>query len=115
MDPRKAGLGPTAFVAGTAQDHSPASQVALGSTPAGLPEVLEVWRLAGEADYLIRVVTPDMAAIDRLYRHLTACLTLKAVTSQLALERVACSTALASSPSAVKRPPWRSAAYPTRP
>ena len=56
-----------------------------------------------------------MAAIDRLYRHLTACLTLKAVTSQLALDRVACSTALASSPSAVKRPPWRSAAYPTRP
>ena len=94
VDPGKAGLGLTAFVAVTAQDHSPASQTALAATLAGLPEVLEVWRLAGEADYLLKVVTPDMAAFDSFYRRLTARLALKAVTSQLALERVSYSTAL---------------------
>ncbi len=61
---------------------------------AALPEVLEVWRVAGEADYLLKVVVADMASFDGFYRRLTARLDLKAVTSQFALERVFYSTAL---------------------
>ena len=33
-----------------------------------MPEVIEVWRVAGEADYLLKVVTRDMAAFDAFYR-----------------------------------------------
>lgn len=94
VDPDKAGLGLTAFVAVTAADHSPASQEAFAAAVAGLPEVIEVWRMAGEADYLLKVVTRDIAAFDLFYRRLTGRLDLKTVTSQFAMERVAYSTAL---------------------
>ncbi len=94
MDPRKAGLGPTAFVAGTAQDHSPASQEAFHTAMAALPEVLEVWRVAGEADYLLKVVVRDLPAFDAFYGRLTSSIELRSVSSQLALERVAHTTAL---------------------
>jgi Lrp/AsnC family transcriptional regulator len=94
VDPGKAGLTLTAFVAVTAQDHSPAAQAELPAALAALPEVLEVWRMAGEADFLLKVVTPDMPAFDRFYRQLTARHSLKAVTSHFAMERIAYSTAL---------------------
>jgi len=94
VNPHKVGLGLTTFVAVTGQDHSPASQDAVRAALATLPEVLEVWRMAGEADYLLKVVTPDMASFDGFYRRLTATLALKAVNSRFAMERVSYSTAL---------------------
>src|SRR3712207_6913076 len=42
-----------------------------------LPEVIEVWRMAGEADYLLKVVTRDIAAFDLFYQQLTGLLDLK--------------------------------------
>jgi len=94
VDPDKVSLGLTAFVAVTSADHSPTSQANFAETVAGLPEVIEVWRMAGEADYLLKVVTPDIAAFDSFYRRLTGLVDLKTVTSQFAMERMAYSTAL---------------------
>jgi Lrp/AsnC family transcriptional regulator len=94
VDPEKAGLGLTAFIAVTAVEHSPTWRVAFAEAMATLPEVLEVWRMAGEADYLLKVVVRDMAAYDAFYHRLTGALELKAVSSQFAMERVAYSTAL---------------------
>lgn len=94
VDPQKAGLGLTAFIAVTAVDHSPTWREAFAEAMATLPEVIEVWRMAGEADYLLKVVARDMAAFDAFYHRLTGALELKAVTSQFAMERVAYSTAL---------------------
>jgi Lrp/AsnC family transcriptional regulator len=94
VDPQKAGLGLTAFIAVTAVEHSPTWREAFAAAMAGLPEVLEVWRMAGEADYLLKVVARDMAAFDAFYHRLTGALELKAVSSQFAMERVAYSTAM---------------------
>lgn len=35
-----------------------------------IPEVLEVYRMSGELDYLIRAVVTDMAGFDKLYQKL---------------------------------------------
>lgn len=65
-----------------------------------MPEVVGLWRLAGEADYLLKVVATDMAAFDASCQHLAAAVEIRAVPSQLATERVACTTALPVPPSA---------------
>ncbi len=36
----------------------------------GIPQVLEVYRMSGELDYLIKAVVPDMPGYDLLYKHL---------------------------------------------
>lgn len=97
-DPGKLGLALTAFVAVTAPEHRPDWREAFAAAVERFPEVVEVWRVAGEADYLLKVVTADMAAFDAFYRHLTAAVDLARVTTQFALERVAFTTALPVSP-----------------
>jgi Lrp/AsnC family transcriptional regulator len=94
VDPQKAGVGLTAFVAVAASDHSPAWREAFAQAVEGMAEVTEVWRMAGESDYLLKVVARDMAAFDAFYRRLTATMELKSVISQFAMERVAYTTAL---------------------
>ncbi|WP_210527925.1 Lrp/AsnC family transcriptional regulator [Rubellimicrobium arenae] len=94
VDPQMVSLGLTAFVAISANDHSPSWREAFARGIAGMAEITEVWRMAGEADYLLKVVTRDMASFDAFYRRLTETLELKSVTSSFAMERVAYTTAL---------------------
>ena len=56
--------------------------------------VRDVYRLAGNYDFLLRVVVADMAAFDRVYEELTSRVRLRSVNSIFALERVRASTAL---------------------
>ena len=93
-DPHKLGLSLTAFVSITAPDHGVAWRDGFRETLKAFPEVVEVWRVAGDADYVLKVVATDMAAYDAFYQRLTASLELRAVSSQFAMERVAYTTAL---------------------
>lgn len=94
VDPAKVSLGLTAFVAVSAADHGPDWRDSFHRVTAAMPEILEIWRVVGEADYLLKVVVRDLAAFDAFYGRLTASIALKSVSSQLALERVAHTTAL---------------------
>ncbi len=94
VDPAQVGVGLTAFVTVAVSDHSPAWRDTFAETTAAMPEVLEVWRMGGEADYLLKVATADMAGFDAFYCRLTDALDLKSVTSQFAMERMAYTTAL---------------------
>jgi Lrp/AsnC family transcriptional regulator len=94
VDPNKVSLGLTAFVAVSAADHGPAWREGFLNVTSAMPEILEVWRVAGEADYLLKVVVRDLPAFDDFYGRLTASVDIKSVSSQLALERVAHTTAL---------------------
>ena len=60
---------------------------------AAMPEVMEVYRMAGDVDYLLRIAVPDMARYDGFYRRLVAAFPLKNVTSRFAMERVKFTTA----------------------
>jgi Lrp/AsnC family transcriptional regulator len=59
-----------------------------------MPEVLEFYRMAGDVDYMLRVVTADMAEYDAFYKRLIAVVPLKNVTSRFAMERIKSTTAL---------------------
>lgn len=93
LDPDKIGLGISVFVEIEAADHSPDWLAAFAEAMAAMPEVMEVYRMAGDVDYLLRVVVGSMAEYDDFYRRLIADVRLKNVTSRFAMERVKRTTA----------------------
>ena len=93
VDPAKIGLGLMVFVEVTAVDHSPAWRDRFTEVVAALPEVIDVFRMAGEVDYLLRVVVADMARYDAFYKHLTSQIGLKTVTSKFTMETMKTTTA----------------------
>ena len=66
LNPEKLGLGLTVFVSVETNDHSQAWLARFAELVTAMPEVLEFYRMAGDVDYMLRVVVPDMAAYDAL-------------------------------------------------
>jgi Lrp/AsnC family transcriptional regulator len=93
VDPVQVGMGLTVFVAIEAGDHSPEWLAAFAGAVSTMPSVMEVYRMAGEVDYMLRVVVADMAAFDQFYRQLIVTVKLKNVTSRFAMERIKSTTA----------------------
>ena len=93
VDPAKLGFGLTVFVGIEAPDHSADWRETFAQAVAAIPEIMEVYRMAGELDYLLRVSVPDMAAYDGLYKRLTDAVPIKNVTSHFAMERMKYTTA----------------------
>ncbi|HZF94268.1 MAG TPA: Lrp/AsnC family transcriptional regulator [Allosphingosinicella sp.] len=92
-DPDKLGLGLTVFVEIMTGDHSADWLERFAGTVSDMPQVMEVYRMAGDVDYLLRIAVANMAAYDIFYRRLIALLPLKNVTSRFAMERVKFTTA----------------------
>ena len=93
LDPAKVGHDITVFVEVQTEDHSAEWLDRFAAAVAEMPEVMEVYRMAGDVDYLLRVSVPTMAAFDAFYRDLIARLPLRNVTSRFAMERVKHTTA----------------------
>ncbi len=94
LSPEKLGLGLTVFVSIEAGDHSPEWLRRFAEAVSGLPEVVEVHRMAGDIDYMLRVVARDIAAYDLFYKRLIAAVPIKNVSSRFSMERVKFTTAL---------------------
>jgi Lrp/AsnC family transcriptional regulator, cysteine-sensing transcriptional activator len=94
LNPEKLGLGLTVFVSIETADHSREWLARFAEFVSKMPEVLEFYRMAGDVDYMLRVVVSDMAAYDAFYKHLIAAIPLKNVTSRFAMERVKATTIL---------------------
>jgi Lrp/AsnC family transcriptional regulator, cysteine-sensing transcriptional activator len=94
LNPEKLGLGLTVFVSIETADHSREWLSGFAEFVAKMPEVLEFYRMAGDVDYMLRVVVPSMAAYDDFYKRLIATIPLKNVTSRFAMERVKATTLL---------------------
>ncbi len=93
LDPIAVGAGLTVFVSIETGDHSAEWLARFAETVSAMPQVMEVHRMAGDVDYLLRVAVGDMAAFDDFYRCLVAILPLKNVTSRFAMESVKSTTA----------------------
>lgn len=93
LDPARIGFDVTVFVEIQTDDHSAEWLERFAAAVAEMPEVMEVYRMAGDIDYLLRVSVPTMAAYDAFYRGLIGRLPLRNVTSRFAMERVKHSTA----------------------
>jgi Lrp/AsnC family transcriptional regulator len=94
VDPDKIGLGITVFVSVETGDHSEEWLQKFAETISAMPEVMEFYRMAGDVDYMLRVVVPDIAGYDTFYKKLIATVPLKNVTSRFAMERIKSTTAL---------------------
>lgn len=94
VDPDKIGLGITIFVSIETADHSEEWLERFAKTVGAMPEVMEFYRMAGDVDYMLRVVASDMHAYDRFYKQLIAAVPLKNVTSRFAMEKIKSTTAL---------------------
>lgn len=104
VNPDAVGAGITVFVEIQTGDHSADWLARFQEAVRALPQVMEVYRMAGDVDYLLRVAVGSMAEYDDFYRSLIASIPLKNVTSRFAMERVKSTTAypLAFAPSAAK-------------
>jgi Lrp/AsnC family transcriptional regulator len=92
-EPSKLGFGLTVFVGIEAPDHSSEWREAFAKATGAIPQIMEVYRMAGEMDYLLRVAVQDMAGFDALYKRLTDAVPIKNVTSHFAMERMKFTTA----------------------
>jgi len=102
IDPEKVGLGLTVFVSIETSDHSGQWLQRFAELVSLMPEVMEFYRMAGDVDYMLRVVVPDMAAYDGFYKRLIEAIPLKNVTSRFAMQRVKSTTAYALTPPVVR-------------
>ena len=94
LNPEKLSLGLTVFAEIETGDHSGEWIARFAGLVSDMPEVLECYRMAGDVDYMLRVVVPDMQAYDAFYKQLIAAVPLKNVTSRFAMERVKATTIL---------------------
>ena len=94
IDPVKIGLGITVFVSVETGDHSQDWLGRFAETVRGMPEVMEFYRMAGDVDYMLRVVVADMQSYDVFYKKLIGAVPLKNVTSRFAMEKIKSVTAL---------------------
>lgn len=53
-----------------------------------IPEVIDFFRIGGDYDYLLKVVTRDMASYDLVYQRLISRVELDSVTSYFAMEAI---------------------------
>jgi Lrp/AsnC family transcriptional regulator len=88
IDPAKVGLPVSVFVAVETADHSATWLQRFAEVVAGMPEIVDAWRMSGDVDYLLHVVVPDIAAYDDFYRRLIAAVHLRNVTSRFSMERL---------------------------
>jgi Lrp/AsnC family transcriptional regulator len=93
LDPVAIGLGLSVFVEIETGDHSAQWLTGFAEAVRDMPEVMEIYRMAGDVDYLLRVAVGSMAEFDDFYRRLIAEVPLKNVTSRFAMERVKSTTA----------------------
>ena len=94
LDREKLDLGLVVFVSVRTNRHDQAWLDAFAGAAAGLPEVVEFYRLSGDTDYLLKVLVKDIAAYDAFYRRLIAAVPLSDVSSAFAMEQIKYTTAL---------------------
>jgi Lrp/AsnC family transcriptional regulator len=102
VDPVRVGVGLSVLVNVEAGEHSPEWLQQFSAGVDAMPEVMEVYRTAGEVDYVLRVAVADMAEYDTFYKRLIAIAPMKNVTSRFAMERIKHSTAYPLHPRAFR-------------
>lgn len=94
VDARKVNVGVTVFVSVRTSIHTQDWFETFKATVQAIPEVVEFYRMSGDVDYLLRVVVPDIAAYDKVYKRLIAGTQLHDVSSSFAMEELKLTTAL---------------------
>lgn len=94
LDPAAVGLGVHVFVAVRTNQHQAQWAERFCRCVTDMPEVIGFYRMAGQIDYLLHVVVPDIAAYDGVYKRLIARIDLYDVSASFAIEVLKDTTAL---------------------
>ncbi len=88
LDHEKLGLGLVVFVMIKTRHHSAEWLQNFRRHILAIPEVIDFFRIAGDYDYMLRIVTSDMTNYDSVYQRIIEKVELEAVTSYFAMESI---------------------------
>ena len=94
LDPAKLNVGVMVFVAIKTAHLSQERLKRFARHVNLIEEVVEFYRMSGDVDYMLRVVVPDIAAFDAVYKRLIEVGSLSDISSTFAMERIKYTTAL---------------------
>ncbi len=90
----KLGLDLTVYSAIRTHEHTSEWFEGFYKMVSSMPNVMEVHRLSGDIDYLMRAVVPDMRSYDEMYKEMISNIDLYDVSSSFSMEKVKYTTAL---------------------
>jgi len=88
LDRDKLGLGLVVFVMLRTRHHSADWLHEFRRHVTTIPEVTDFFRIGGDYDYMLKVVTEDMTSYDGVYQRLISKVELDSVTSYFAMESI---------------------------
>lgn len=94
LDQQALGLKLTAYAFVRTHEHTKAWFDRFHAVTTDMPNVMEVHRMSGDVDYLIRAVAPDMSSYDEMYKEMIARVNLYDVSSSFSMETIKYTTAL---------------------
>lgn len=94
LDPDRLGLGLTGYVLIRTAHHNDEWLEAFAKGVERIPEVVEFHRMTGDVDYLLKIVAPDIAGYDVIYKQLIRTAELSDVSASFSMERIKYTTEL---------------------
>jgi len=94
LNQEKLGLDLTVYARIRTHEHTQQWFDQFHATVMTMPNVMEVHRLSGDVDYLVRAVVPDMRSYDEMYKEMIAKVDLFDVSSSFSMETIKYTTAL---------------------
>ena len=94
VDPRRAGVPMTVFISVTAPRHEMAWLVKFRQMIESIPQIVEAYRLTGTVDYILKVLVPDVAAYDQVYKTMIERLEFSQINSSISMEELKFTTAV---------------------
>ena len=88
LDAAKLGFGLTAYVSIKTGEHSGAWLNEFSKTVTDMPEVMEFHRMAGDVDYMLKVIVADIESFDKFYKRLIGSSAINEVTSRFSMEKI---------------------------
>ena len=82
------GLNLTVYAAVKTHEHTKAWFDQFHAVTTAMPNVMEVHRMSGDVDYLIRAVVPDMNSYDEMYKEMISRINLFDVSSSFSMETI---------------------------
>jgi Lrp/AsnC family transcriptional regulator len=89
LEAKAVGLGLTVFVMIRTRHHSRDWLETFRKEVIAIENVVDFYRIAGDYDYMLKVMAEDMNDFDRVYQRLIARLDLDTVTSLITMEQIA--------------------------
>ena len=94
VDPTAVGLGLLVFISVRTDPNDTEWQADFTHAVGELPEILGVYRTAGDLDYLLKARVADVQAYDRLYQRLIARVEISDISASFVMEEIKETTAL---------------------